>query len=852
MRWRRSSLLWPLLVGALSLAVTAWLWRHDRQTEARNLRSNFEFGLRQATARVEERLAAYEQMLRGARGLFDGSDAVTHDDFSAFVGSLSEGADFAGLRSIAHAPLRAAAAALAPLTDVAPALDPILGAPGVDLLADPAFRTAMQQARDSGSVAITAELRASDTTATDPDSGFALVMALYRRGPPHETVADRRANLVGWVLASFRIGDMMSSLYGEGAPGLAVQIHDGADPVDGKLLFSWSVGAQRTARFEAHEFIGFAGHTWTLTVRSSPVFEQRFSSDSPTIIAVTGGGLSLALALLTWQLVTARDRADAAARAMTQQLRDNAGRYRRIVETAAEGIWMIDADGRTSFVNPKMLQLLGRDAEAVQGRPWTDFMDADGRAAVAGDVLARLGDGQAQQRDIGFARADGGTLWATVSVTPIHDADGRYAGALAMVTDITERRQSEARRTQLESQLRQSQKMEAIGTLAGGIAHDFNNLLAAILGNVALVQQLLGDDHPAAARLAQIGQAGARGRSLVRQIVAFSRQQPQERVAQPLRPLLEETLRLLRSALPALVDIELRVVDASLWVQADATQLQQVLMNLCTNAWHAMTGGSGRIVIGLDAIVLDAPAAERLGGLAPGRHAHVQVVDDGCGMDEATRARVFEPFFTTKPVGQGTGLGLSVVHGIVRSHGGAITVASAPGRGSSFDMYFPLTAPAAAADDDEAPPAVAAPAPPPGQGQHVLYLDDDPVMVLMVQALLQRHGWRVTAFDQPRLALARIGAHDDPVDLVVTDFNMPEVSGLDVAAEVRRIRPGLPVILSSGFVSDALRQDAQRLGVRHVMQKEYTLEQLAGLIDRVLSEAGAGGAAPAPDPAARQ
>jgi PAS domain S-box-containing protein len=848
-------LLWPVLVGLLSLALAAAMSVHERQTHDRHLKDNFDFGLRQTATRIEQRMTSYEQTLRGARGLFEASDRVSRPDFSAYVDAQLAGADFAGLRMLAFAPLlgveqvaphvaaqRAGGVpdytikppgerpSVAPLTYAAPPIGNGLSVLGDDPLADPARRAAMLQARDSGGVAITESVPLIETPGEAPVQGFLMFMPIYARGQPVDTVVARRARLIGWVLASFRVGDLMSSLYGEGTPGLDVRIYDGVDLRPERLMYP--VGATPApvtpARFDAQEFIGFAGHTWTVAVRSTPAFEHQYSNDAARIIAVAGTGLSLLLALLTWQLVTARERADTAARLMTQQLRIGAERYRRIVETANEGIWTVDADGRTSFVNPKLQQLLGYGAEEMMGRHWTDFTDDRGAMALAPDAEA----GPAEAQDVRFRRRDGSDLWATLSTSAIVDAAGRPAGVLAMVTDVTDRQLAEARRSLLESQLRQSQKMEAIGTLAGGIAHDFNNILAAILGNVSMVEQDLGVAHPSRGRLEQIAKAGVRARNLVQQIVAFSRQQPQALVTQPLLPVIEETVELLRSTLPARVRLETRLSDAPLHIGGDATQLQQVLMNLCTNAWHALHGSTGRIVVGLEPVELDAEAAGRLGGLQAGPHAHVWVADDGCGMDDATRLRVFEPFFTTKVVGLGTGLGLSAVHGIVTLHRGAITVRSTPGLGSTFDMYFPLAAP----PEVPVPVTGAEPTGPRGTGQHVLYVDDDPVMLLMVEALLQRRGYRVTCLSDPREVLPLLQAQPDAFDVVVTDFNMPAMSGLDLAIGIGRWRPALPVVISSGYVSEAMRAEILRAGVRHVLQKEYTLEQLGEVVHRALTE----------------
>jgi CheY-like chemotaxis protein len=319
----------------------------------------------------------------------------------------------------------------------------------------------------------------------------------------------------------------------------------------------------------------------------------------------------------------------------------------------------------------------------------------------------------------------------------------------------------------------------------------------------------------------------------VQQILAFSRRQEQQLVVRALRPLIEETLALLRATLPAGVAMQVRLAEEPLHVLADSTQMQQVLMNLCTNAWHALPGGLGCIGVGLEPVLLDADAAPALDGLARGRCVHVWVSDDGNGMDEATRARIFEPFFTTKPVGHGTGLGLSVVHGIVTAHRGAIRVESELGRGSTFHLYFPLVDAAEA----EAASGFGTLRPARGQGEHVLYIDDDEVMVLLAERLLQRAGYRVTSCSDPQAALVTVAAQPNEFDVVVSDFNMPGMSGIDLAHEIRRIRPELPVIIGSGLISEAMRADALAAGVRHLMHKENAFSDLAPLVHRALTEA---------------
>jgi signal transduction histidine kinase/ActR/RegA family two-component response regulator len=415
------------------------------------------------------------------------------------------------------------------------------------------------------------------------------------------------------------------------------------------------------------------------------------------------------------------------------------------------------------------------------------------------------------------------------------DAQGRALRMVGTHMDVSERHRAEAERQLLERHLREAQKMESIGTLAGGIAHDFNNILAAILGNLAMARADLAAEHPAQPLLQQIQQAGHRARSLVQQILTFSRQQHSEPRPVLLQPVLQETVSLLRATLPAGVRLDLRLEAEPLGVLGDATQLQQVLMNLGTNAWHALPQAGGHIEMGLASVArppTDLPAWAELAASPEvvAGWAHLWVRDDGCGMDAATRLRIFDPFFTTKPVGQGTGLGLSVVHGIVRGHGGVLSVQTAPGAGSCFSVYLPLSAEAGQVC------AVPPPALGEGRGRAVLVVDDDEVMVLMVTRLLERAGWVATGSLSAADALAQL--HSGlRCDVVVTDYNMPEASGLELTTQLRRQWPTLPVVLSSGYLSDELRHQAQRLGVRALLHKENTLEELPGLLARLLSAA---------------
>ncbi|SHM72073.1 response regulator [Rhizobacter sp. OV335] len=509
-------------------------------------------------------------------------------------------------------------------------------------------------------------------------------------------------------------------------------------------------------------------------------------------------------------------------------------RYMDLYELAPVGYLTLAADGRIEQLNLNGADMLGVRRDASTGLQFTAFLSPVERERWAAHFERVLLDGTRQRLELALQRP--GTEPLHVQLDCMREAatgsGAGQAGVRVAITDIHERKEAESELIRYEAQLRHSQKMESIGTLAGGIAHDFNNIVGAILGNSALALEAVGADHPAGALLREVHKASMRARMLVRQILTFSRREPQELQTQSLQPMVDETHQLLRATLPAGIDLQTRIADDVPQVQADATQVQQVLMNLCTNAWHALQGGVGRICIGLDSVVLDPATCQRLGGLRPGRHAHLWVSDDGVGMDNATRERIFEPFFTTKPVGQGTGLGLSVAHGIVVAHHGAIEVESAPGVGTTLHLYLPVADTAGAAALAPRVQRVAAA----GHGQRVFYVDDDETMVIMVERLLAREGYQVRTFNEAALAVAYVREHPQDVDLLVTDYNMPGSSGIELARELSRIRPDLPVVLSSGYITDELRAEAREVGVRGLLEKENTFEELGALVARLLAD----------------
>ena len=527
-------------------------------------------------------------------------------------------------------------------------------------------------------------------------------------------------------------------------------------------------------------------------------------------------------------------------RAAESALREQREWLHVVLRSIGDAVIATDVQARVVFMNPVAEQLCGWPEAEARGQPITTVFPIV-HALTRGPATDPVQRVLKERRLVGLdpqtllLARDGSELPIDDAAGPILDAEGELLGVVLVFREISERVQAEQARRLLEQQLRDSQKMEAVGTLAGGIAHDFNNVLGAILANTSLAEQEVEIDHPVRPHLAHIGRAGQRARELVRQIMAFSRRQPQQLRRQSLQPLVEECAALLRSTLPASAQLRVLLCDDPLHVLADATQVEQVLMNLCTNAWHALRGSTGRIGVTLDVYEGEAPdgLAAGFGAWQPGRYARVTVSDSGCGMDAPTLQRVFDPFFTTKPKGQGTGLGMAVAHGIIAEHRGALTVHSSPGKGTRFELLLPLVD----GGDSEAV-ALALPAPTQvlGRGRHVMYIDDDEVLVATVEALLTRAGFRVSAFACPQTALQALRTTLTDVDIVVSDFNMPQFTGLDVACEVARMRPGLPVIVSSGYLSEDLRQGALDAGVARLLNKEETYERLAALVDEVLAQ----------------
>ena len=522
-----------------------------------------------------------------------------------------------------------------------------------------------------------------------------------------------------------------------------------------------------------------------------------------------------------------------------QQLHASEKRLEAIINSALDAIVCVDQDQRITVFNPTAAALFQCGASDALGSPLERFLP-DAAQALAFAQLAT----QALLGEMTARTASGKELAVEVSVSFERHAEGETTTVFAR--DLTGRKKAEAHRSALEAQLRESQKMQAVGTMAGGIAHDFNNILGAILGNVELAKADCGPASPALESLQEINKAGRRARDLVRQILTFSRNEPPQRTRVNLAEVAHDTERLLRVTLPPAIELHMHFPQDLPALLADATQVEQALLNLCTNAVHAIGTERGSIEVEATRVRPDQRLCEQL-GLAPMDYVALTVRDNGPGLDAATVERIFEPFFTTKPVGQGTGLGLAVVHGVMRTHEGAVDVHSAPGQGSRFTLYFPAAMDEATAP--AAPPSPPSPTPPTQQptapapaapqeaqrSHHVMYVDDDEALVFLVQRLLRRRGYQVSGFTDPHAATAALRADPQRYDLLVTDYNMPGFCGVDLVREARHIRPDLPVALASGYVTAEIEQAAMAEGARALIHKPNDVEELCATVQRLVA-----------------
>jgi PAS domain S-box-containing protein len=509
-------------------------------------------------------------------------------------------------------------------------------------------------------------------------------------------------------------------------------------------------------------------------------------------------------------------------------------RFRAAVESSPAGMVMVDEGGTIVLVNREVERMFGWDRDELMGRSIEVLVPERFRGAHPGfrggffhaPDARPMGVG----RDLFGLRKDGTEIPVEIGLNPIETDDGMLV--LSSIVDISQRRREEKERELLERQLRQAQKMDAVGTLAGGIAHDFNNILGAILGFAELLRDSV-EEEEGHRDLTELIAFVHRGRTLVRKIQAFGQRQEGERQALSLRGVVGEVESFLRSSAPPNVEIISAIQPDTPRVFADPSAIHQVLMNLGTNATQAMPDG-GRITFRTEALYVTDSRARAHPNLREGPHAIVSVEDTGTGIDPEIQSRVFEPFFTTKPPGKGSGLGLAIVHGIAQEHEGALELESAPGVGTTIRLILP------AVDLEESGDVLEVAEPLRGSGERLLYVDDEIGLSTVGKRRLERIGYSVVVAADGDEALELFQAAPDEFAAVISDYLMPSMSGLELATHLKHIRPELPLVLLTGYIDELAEGTIAEAGIAEVVRKPVTFEELATVVAKVLGKTTGG------------
>ncbi|MBF0528410.1 MAG: PocR ligand-binding domain-containing protein [Deltaproteobacteria bacterium] len=514
-------------------------------------------------------------------------------------------------------------------------------------------------------------------------------------------------------------------------------------------------------------------------------------------------------------------------KAAEEALKESEELFRLIFDTSPDSIGLVHLeDDLYVSVNNGYTALTGFTREEVIGKSSEEI----GEFVIPGErphlKKILLEKGCFDNLEIKVRRKDGVVVTALLSARLISLKGSSHI--VFVGRDISKIKQAEEERQKLENQLRQSQKMEAIGTLAGGIAHDFNNILAAIIGNAEMAMMNVGSIRKQRDNLDQILKSGMRAKDLVRQILEFSRRGENNFKPIQLAPIIQDALKLLRSSLPTTIELIHDIDDQPLTIHGNPTQIQQILMNLCTNAAHAMQERGGILQVGLSLQQLDYPICFPFEGLAAGPYACLMVRDTGCGMDDALKERIFEPFFTTKNQREGTGLGLSVVYGIVKSYGGKISVYSEVGKGSTFRVYLPLSVNEAAEQPETEIKTL------PRGVERVLLVDDEDAIVRVGMDILQHLGYQATGLTSSREALALFRERPYDFDLLITDQTMPHLTGSELAKEILKIRSEMPILLCTGFNQLTSTDKLSAMGIKRLILKPFIVKEMAETIRAVL------------------
>ena len=512
-------------------------------------------------------------------------------------------------------------------------------------------------------------------------------------------------------------------------------------------------------------------------------------------------------------------------------LRESEQNFRTLADSGRALIWTSGTDKLCNYFNRVWLEFTGRKLEQEMGNGWAEGVHPDDLQSCLDIYVGAFDRREKFSMEYRMLRYDGEYRWIIDDGCPRYDSRGEFIGYIGHCLDISERKHDEEENAKLEAQLRHAQKMESIGFLAGGIAHDLNNILFPISGLSEMLLDDIPSGNPEHKSIEQIYKSAQRGSDLVKQILAFSRQSKPQKLPIKIQSILKEVLRLVRSTIPMNIEITSHIKPDCGMVSADPTQVHQIAMNLITNAYHAVERNGGTIDIELKETGPPDVTSEYSIRLLAGGYACITVSDTGTGIDKTLMDKIFDPYFTTKELGKGTGLGLSVVYGIVKEHGGDIQVYSEVGKGTAFHVYLPLLL-----DANDSKSAVVTREYPTGR-ERILLVDDEEPIARMEQIMLERLGYQVTARTSSLDALAAFKANPGHFDLVISDKGMPLMTGEQLSRELILIKPGIPIIICTGFSDENDVNRAMSMGIKGFLMKPVATGDLATMVRKVLNDA---------------
>jgi PAS domain S-box-containing protein len=848
----RSSRVLAFLVLAIALATTGTWWRVLEEQADRNASAEVASEARQSGTEIREELLSFEEVLQAAAGLMTASDTLTGAEWRRFVDRLDLPRAYPGIRAVSfaqrlqpkdlpaletqmhglgHEAFRVWPEGAREEYMVNVLVEPVGGsnirALGFDLWSDPTRRQAMERARDTGNVMLSGRVAPILGATSEPHATLLMFVPVYRGEGVPLSVQDRRRRLAGFVCASFRLDDIVIGVLDNRALPLGVAIWQGDRPTTDTLLFASGRSKEALAAHDDSLLVtdvplSVSGQQWTLRFAVGRNAAGVPQSTRPLMAVAIGLPLSLFLFGIVWSEATLRARATNLANEMTKEMRKQA----QLLDLTHDAVFL--RDGRSNIIrywNRAASDTYGFSAEEAVGRTADDLLKTRFAMPVA-QLWEEIDRNDRWEGELVHTRRDGTEIIVASRWAVQRDERGEIESILETNNDISDRRRAEEDRRRLEGNLMQAQKLEAMGTLAGGVAHDFNNILGAILGYGELAQHAA----PAASALRRyidsIMTAGQRAKSLVERILAFSRSGVGPRVAVHVQSVVAEALDLLRASLPDNIRLEQVLAADDVAVTGDATQIHQVVLNLCTNALHAMRAG-GTLRVRLDLVELQAPRPVITSSLPAGRYVRLEVHDSGVGIDPGLRDRIFDPFFTTKGVGVGTGLGLSLVHGIVTDLGGGIDMGSAVGCGTTFSVYLPRH-------------GMAEPAPPPeeslvrGNGEAIMLVDDEETLVRLGEEMIARLGYEPVGFTSAAQAVEVFREDPSRFAAVLSDETMPGMTGTQLVERLVAIRPDIPIVLMSGYAGATLAARGRSAGACDVLSKPLRAHDIARALAAML------------------